>query len=90
MIEVLLVIFGVAIAACVSLMLLPVAMVLGVLFLVFSGLLAGAELLIGILVAVAVAIACVVFLHLLVPLLIPVLLIMAIIFVVKQFTKTTV
>jgi hypothetical protein len=84
MFEALAVIFGVVVIACASLMLLPFALVLGILFLVFSGLAVGAELVIGILVAVAAVIACVVFLHLLLPILIPVLLIMGIVFVVKH------
>jgi hypothetical protein len=87
MFQALAVIFGIIVVACASLMLLPVALVLGILFLVFSGLVAGAELVVGILFAIVAIIACVVFMHLLVPLLVPVLLIMGIMYLIKHFNK---
>jgi hypothetical protein len=87
MFEVLIVIFGIIVVACASLMLLPVALALGALFLLFSGLMAGAELIIGVMFAIAAIVACVLFLHLLVPLLIPVLLILGIVYVIKHFNK---
>lgn len=81
-------IVGVCILGCAALFLLPFLLAFGLLGLLLTSIVAGAELAVIALLAMAAVVAIVVMMHLFIPLLVPLLLVCGIVYLFKHFGKS--